>query len=248
MTSIEICIMAGAIFFTSALTTSTGVGGGSLLLALMLQFMTPAAAIPIHGAMQTFANGWRIWLLRENMMWPIILRFSILMPLGIAAGLWLFREMTREWVEILIGGFILITLFTQSLKSLRHKELPLWAFVPAGLVVGALNIIIGVVGPVLSTLLVGRVSTRQNIVSTTAVFSFLGHFMKVVGFTFMGFSFADYAPAMAAMVPSIVLGTYAGRFLLGRISDRVFKNLLRVILAALAVKLAVWDGFIRGFI
>ena len=53
MTLIEIGIMAGAIFFTSALTTSTGVGGGSLLLALMLQFMTPAAAIPIHGAMQT---------------------------------------------------------------------------------------------------------------------------------------------------------------------------------------------------
>ena len=34
---------------------------------------------------------------------------SILMPIGIAAGLWLFREMTQEWVEILIGGFILIT-------------------------------------------------------------------------------------------------------------------------------------------
>ena len=48
--------------------------------------------------------------------------------------------------------------------------------------------------------------------------------MKVVGFTLMGFSFADYAPAMAAMVPSIVLGTYAGRFLLGRISDRVLKS------------------------
>ena len=38
MTSIEIGILAGAIFFTSALTTSTGVGGGSMLLALMLQF------------------------------------------------------------------------------------------------------------------------------------------------------------------------------------------------------------------
>ena len=86
MSSIEIGIMAGAIFFTSALTTSTGVGGGSLLLALMLQFMTPAVAIPIHGAMQTFANGWRIWLLRENMMWPIILRFSILMPLVKISG------------------------------------------------------------------------------------------------------------------------------------------------------------------
>jgi len=246
VTPIEIGILAGAIFFTSALTTSTGVGGGSLLLALMLQFMTPAVAIPIHGAMQTFANGWRIWLLRENMMWPIIVRFGIPMPLGIAAGLWLFQEMPQEWVQILIGGFILITLFTQSLKSLRHKELPLWAFVPAGVVIGALNIIVGVVGPVLSTLLVGRTSTRQNIVSTTAVFSFLGHFMKVVGFALVGFSFADYAWAMAAMVPSIVLGTYGGRYLLGRISDTIFKNLLRIVLAALATKLVVWDGIMGG--
>ena len=246
MIPIEIGILAGAIFFTSALTTSTGVGGGSLLLALMLQFMTPGAAIPIHGAMQTVANGWRIWLLRENMLWPIILRFGIPMPIGIAAGLWLFQEMPKEWVQMLIGGFILFTLLTQSVKFMGQRELPLWAFAPAGVVVGVLNIVVGVVGPVLTTLLVGRVSTRQNIVSTTAVFSFLGHFMKVVGFAVVGFGFAEYAWAMAAMVPSIVLGTYAGRHLLGKISDAFFRQLLRIVLAALALKLLVWDGLMGG--
>ncbi len=246
MTSIEIGILAGAIFFTSALTTSTGVGGGSMLLALMLQFMTPAAAIPIHGAMQTVANGWRIWLLRENMLWPIILRFGIPMPIGIAAGLWLFQEIPKEWVQILIGGFILISLLTQSLKFMEQRELPLWVFAPAGVVVGVLNIVVGVVGPVLTTLLVGRVSTRQNIVSTTAVFSFLGHFMKVFGFAVVGFGFGEYAWAMAAMVPSIVLGTYAGRHLLGKISDAFFRQLLRIVLAALALKLVVWDGLMGG--
>ena len=107
------------------------------------------------------------------------------------------------------------------------------------------NIVVGVVGPVLTTLLVGRVSTRQNIVSTTAVFSFLGHFMKVVGFAVVGFGFAEYAWAMAAMVPSIVLGTYAGRHLLGKISDAFFQ-LLRIVLAALALKLLVWDGLMGG--
>lgn len=238
--------MAGAIFFTSALTTATGGGGGSLLLALMLQFLTPAAAIPLHGAVQAFANGWRIWLLRENMLWPIILRFGIPMPIGIMAGLWLFQELPKEWVQILIGSFILFTLFSQSTKLLRHKELPLWSFIPAGVAVGALNIVIGVVGPVLSTLLVGRVSTRQNIVSTTSVFSFLGHSMKVAGFALVGFSFADYAWAIAAMIPSIMLGTYLGRHLLGRISDAFFKRLLRTVLAGLALKLAIWDGLMGG--
>ena len=166
--------------------------------------------------------------------------------IGIAAGLWLFQELPKEWVQILIGGFILFTLFAQSLKSFRQKELPLWAFVPAGVAVGALNIVVGVVGPVLSTLLVGREMSRQGIVSTISTFSFLGHILKVIGFALVGFSFAEYGLAIAAMVPSIVLGTYAGRHLLGRISDAVFKNLLRFVLAGLAAKLVVWDGILGG--
>ena len=238
--------MAGAIFFTCALTTSTGVGGGTLLLALMLQFMPPAAAIPVHGAVQSFSNGWRVWLLRENMQWPIILRFGIPMPLGIAAGLWLFQEMPKEWVQVLIGGFILLTLFSHGLKSLRDRELPLSLFIPSGFVVGALNIVVGVVGPVLSTFLVGRNLSRQSMVVTISVFSLMGHVFKVIGFAIIGFSFAEYGLAIVAMIPSIMLGTYLGRHLLGRISDIFFKKFLKVVLAGLAVKLILWDGFIIG--
>ena len=61
-----------------------------------------------------------------------------------------------------------------------------------------------------------------------------------------GFGFAEYAWAMAAMVTSIVLGTYAGRHLLGKISDAFFRQLLRIVLAALALKLLVWDGLMGG--
>ena len=238
--------MAGAIFFTSALTTATGVGGGSLLLALMLQFLTPGVAIPIHGALQSVANGWRIWLLREAMLWPIILRFGIPMPIGIAAGLWLFQALPKEWVQILIGGFILTTLFVQGLKSLRHLKMPQWVFIPAGFIIGVLNIIVGVVGPVLSTLLVGRCLSRQSLVNTTSVFSFLGHVLKVIGFALTGFSFTEHAIVIGAMAPSIFFGTYAGRYALGRISDEMFKKFLTGVLVCLAIKLAVWDGIMGG--
>ena len=239
-------MMAGAIFFTCTLTTSTGVGGGTLLLALMLQFMPPAAAIPVHGAVQSFSNGWRVWLLRENMQWPIILRFSIPMPLGIAAGLWLFQEMPKEWVQVLIGGFILLTLFSHGLKALRDQELPLWLFIPSGFVVGALNIVVGVVGPVLSTFLVGRNLSRQSMVVTISVFSLTGHVFKVIGFVIIGFSFAEYGLAIVAMIPPIVFGTYLGRYFLGRISDIFFKKALRVVLAGLAAKLILWNGILIG--
>ncbi|MEE2688950.1 MAG: sulfite exporter TauE/SafE family protein [Pseudomonadota bacterium] len=246
MNELDIAIMAAAIFFTSMLTTATGVGGGTLLIALMLQFMPPGVAIPVHGAVQTFANGWRVWLLRESLLWPIIIRFALPMPIGIAAGLWLFQELPKEWVQVLIGCFILLTLLSHGFRSFREKELPLWGFIPAGIVIGGLNIIIGVVGPVLSALLVGRDLTRQGVVSTISVFSMTGHVFKVIGFALVGFSFVEYWIAIVAMVLPIVLGTYVGRFLLGRMSDAFFRKLLRLVLTGLALKLVIWDGWMRG--
>ena len=146
------------------------------------------------------------------------------MPFGIGLGLWLFQELPQKWVQVFIGGFILLSLSSHSLKSFQEKELKLWMFIPAGFVVGALNIVIGVVGPILGILLIGRELSRQSIVSTTSVFSFLGHILKVVGIVLIGFNFAKYAAAMFAMLPSIVLGTYFGHYLLGRSSDLILRN------------------------
>ena len=36
-------------FFTALMTSLAGAGGGTVLLAAMLQFMNPAEAIPVHG-------------------------------------------------------------------------------------------------------------------------------------------------------------------------------------------------------
>lgn len=216
------------------------------MMALMLQFMPPGVAIPVHGAIQTFANGWRVWLLRESLVWPIIFRFGLPMPIGIAAGLWLFQELPVELVKVLIGCFMIFTLFSHGLSSFREKQFPLWIFIPAGIVIGTLNIVIGVVGPVLSALLVGRDLTRHGIVSTMSVFSMIGHVFKVIGFALVGFSFAEYWLAIVAMVPPIILGTYAGRHLLGRVSDVFFRSLLRLVLAGLAAKLVLWDGLMGG--
>jgi len=246
VTPLETAIMATTVFFTSALTTATGVGGGAILFALMLQFMPPLVAIPVHGAVQAFANGWRIWLLREHSVWPVVVRFGLPMPFGVAIGLWLFQELPTATVQILIGCFILMSVFSHSLKFLRHRDLPLWAFSPLGFVVGALNVVVGVVVPLLSAFLIRGDMTRQNIVVTISLFSFIGHVLKVIGFSLIGFSFAEYWVAVVAMIPSIVIGTLLGRHLLGRVSETFFRQLLRVVLALLALKLIVWDSILKG--
>ena len=39
-------------FFTALMTSIAGAGGGTVLLAAMLQFMNPAEVIPVHGVIQ----------------------------------------------------------------------------------------------------------------------------------------------------------------------------------------------------
>jgi uncharacterized membrane protein YfcA len=242
MTPIEIAILTTATFCTSALTSVVGAGGGAALFVIMLQVMSPATAIPIHGAVHLISNALRCWLLWPHMAWPIILRFSILLPVGAAVGLLLFKGLPKEVVQIMIGCFVLISLATRQLKSLHNKDLPLWAFVPIGFSAGILNLIVGAIAPILGVLVIRKDLTKENVVGTLGFFGFLGNLAKVVGFALVGFSFQEYGTTILCMMSAGMIGTRVGRALLSTLDERIFMLALRVVLVTLALKLIVYDG------
>jgi len=239
---LDIALLSAAAFCTSALTAVVGAGGGTALIALMLQLMTPAAAIPVHGAVQLASNTTRVWLFWKHMAWPIIFRFAALMPFGVWIGLELFQGLPTEAVQILIGCFVLISLVTRQLGKLRNKDLPLWAFVPVGFVTGILNMIVGVIAPVLGVLMIREDLSKEEVVGTLGFFGFIGNLLKIAGFTLIGFSFAEYGPTMLCMIPAAVVGTRVGRAVLSNLDERYFLVAFRIVLVALALKLIVYDG------
>ncbi|HTD89422.1 MAG TPA: sulfite exporter TauE/SafE family protein, partial [Burkholderiales bacterium] len=245
MLPLEIALLSVAAFCTSALTAVVGAGGGTALIALMLQLMTPAAAIPVHGAVQLASNTARAWMLRKHMAWPIIVRFASLMPFGVALGLLLFQGLPTEVVQILIGCFVLISLATRQLKMLENKDLPLWAFVPVGFVTGVLNMIVGVIAPILGVLVIRKELTKESVVGTLSFFGFIGNLLKIAGFTLVGFSFRQYGLVMLCMVPAAIAGTHIGGALLSNMSERYFRLVFRLMLIALALKLIVYDGLVH---
>ena len=71
---------------TSALTAVLGFGGGMVLLALLLLWVDPLVAIPLHAAIQVVSNGTRTIIRRHDVEWPIALRASaLLLPAGALA-------------------------------------------------------------------------------------------------------------------------------------------------------------------
>lgn len=242
MSGLEIGLLAVAGFFTSALTAVVGAGGGTVLLALMLQIMPPAAAIPVHGVVQLASNSARSWLFRRSLAWPLIIRFGLLLPFGVILGLWLFQQMPKELVQVLIGVFVVFTLFLRRLGGLAPREFPLWAFVPLGFVTGALNMIVGVIGPVLGALVIRKELSKEAIVGTLGVFGVFGNLLKIAGFAYAGFSLLEYGPTLLVMVPAAMLGAAAGRRLLAHVSEVVFLRIFQAMLLGLAAKLIFYDG------
>jgi uncharacterized membrane protein YhaH (DUF805 family) len=85
---------------------------------------------------------------------------------------------------MLIGVFVLLSLFTRQMKRFHDRDLRLWAFVPVGFVTGALNMVVGVIAPILGVLVIRRDLTKEQVVGTLGVFGVIGNLMKVAGFTF----------------------------------------------------------------
>lgn len=245
MPVVDIALLSAAAFCTAAMTAVVGAGGGTALIAIMLQLLAPAAAIPIHGAVQLAANTSRVWLFRRHMSWPIIVRFAALMPLGVWLGLALFQGLPPAVIEVLIGCFVLVSLVVRQLRPFKGKDLPLWAFVPIGLATGVLNVIVGVIAPILGVLVLRRDLSKESVVGTLGFFGFVGNLLKIAGFAAIGFSFTDYGPVIAGMIPAAVVGTAVGRAVLSNLDERYFLLVFRIVMVALAGKLIVVDGFAR---
>ena len=212
-------------FFTALMTSIAGAGGGTVLLAAMLQFMNPAEAIPVHGAIQLTSNLTRTWILRKFVKWEIIFKFSLLLPFGIFLGLKIFQNIDADNIKILIGTFILLALGFQNLKIIKNMKISTNIYLLIGFFTGILNILVGVIAPLLAVIVKQSISEKKSIVGTLGYFGLIGNLIKIIGFSFIGFSFLEYIDTFLMVIPATLIGSRVGQFLLNKISNRIFTTI-----------------------
>ena len=196
------------------MTSIAGAGGGTVLLAAMLQFMNPSEAIPVHGVIQFTSNIARTWLLRKFVKWSIILKFSLMIPLGVYIGLEIFQSINAEDIKKLIGSFIIIALILQNIKFIKSFIISSNWYYIVGLFTGILNILVGVIAPLLAVIVKQSINEKKSIVGTLGYFGLVGNFTKIIGFSLIGFSFLEYIDTFLLMIPATLLGSRIGQYLL----------------------------------
>ena len=226
-------------FFTAMMTSIAGAGGGTVLLAAMLQFMNPAEAIPVHGVIQLSSNLTRVWLLRKYVNWKIIFKFSLLLPFGVYLGLKIFQSIDANEIKNLIGIFILIAIGLQNIRMFKNIKIPSNIYYMIGFFTGIFNILVGVIAPLLAVILRQSITEKKSIVGTLGYFGLIGNLLKIIGFILIGFSFFEYIYTFIMIIPATLIGSRIGQIFLNRISNKFFTIIFQFILVALAIRLLI---------
>lgn len=237
-------LLCAAAVLTSALSAVVGMAGGITLLALMLLFLDPLVAIPVHGWIQLASNGARTAVQRRHVAGDIVARFALLLLPGAALGLAVARALPEEGLRLAIGLFVLgATWRPRWLLLGAHPERLARGprFVGLGAVAGVLNMTVGATGPLIAPFFLGLGLRRQALVGTKAACQAAGHLAKGLVFGLGGFALAPWLPFLAVALAASVVGTWAGSRLLERVSERGFELLYKAVLTAIALRLVVGE-------
>src|SRR3990172_9116728 len=105
---LSLAILTATALATSVVSGMLGLAGGIILLSVLLLFLEPLVAIPLHGVIQLVSNSSRAWIQRRHVHGGIALRYALpLVPLGFA-GLAFAERLPPRTLEAAIGVFVIL--------------------------------------------------------------------------------------------------------------------------------------------
>ena len=238
MSSLDLLLVGVAALVGSAITAVAGLGGGILLLSVLLQFLNPLEAIPVHAVIQFASNSFRAFILRHDVDWGVVARFALLLlPSGVL-GLLVAEAFPVGVGRIFIAIFALILVWwpqaLTSMSSLLGNGRR--SFVPLGAIAGFLNIPFGVTGPAIAPVFRRELPIRTAMVATFAMAQTSGHLTKIVLFAGDGFRYGDQWSLVLVGVTAVMAGTWFGTRILRHLSERLFSHLFRFALTVISFR------------
>ncbi len=241
----------------AALSAVTGVAGGVILLSGLLVVVPSTAVVPLHGAVQLSACGARIASFRKDIRWDVAWRFLAgLVPgsfLGLALVAWI-ASISPGMLKALIATAILLSLLAPAKKKRaanetgstqddgRRKSHTL-LYAGMGSLVGALGILVGSTGPIVTQTLLGTGVLKEEHVATKSAIQGVSHFLKIPLFGLaLSFDYGAYALPLALMMVAVVIGTVLGKRLLSKLSSDRFVFLARALLFLVALQILVGEA------
>ncbi len=232
----ETIILLIAALVTAAISGVLGMAGGVTLISLMAVILPASQVVPLHGIIQLASTGTRTLAMGRHIRWRFVLAFAPTMALGVWLATFVWSGEKMEWFRPAIGALILLFLFLRH-RAPRLRNLPLWVYPPAGILIGFVNIFVGASGPLAAPLFYRDEFTKEEVIGTQAACLAWGHLLKVPAFLSLGFDFIGYWQLLAGLLACVVCGALIGKYILHRISQKTFMVFFEALLGVIALYL-----------
>ena len=218
-------------FLGSFITAAFGIGGGAVLIAVFATLLPATAIIPVHGLVQLGSNVGRAALTFEHLHRSVVPAFFIGSALGVAIGTAFVVQLDAAVIQIGVGAFIIWSILMRPPAFMRRSA------GIAGTISSFLTMFFGATGPFIAAFVKTQELDRMGHTATHATLMTIQHALKIVAFGFLGFAFSVWAGLVAVLIAAGFLGTVAGRHVLLRVDEKLFRFTLNLILAVLAARL-----------
>ena len=221
-----------------AATLSGVVGfGGALLLLPVLSFTVGGkSAVPILTVAQLLGNLSRASFGRRDIRWRPALLFSLGAVPASVIGSRLFVALPSALILRLIGGLLLLVVAMRH-TTMGRRTFPERWLCPAGGAVGFLSSIAGSAGPLGAAVFLGLHLAPPAYVATEAVTAVFMHLTKTLIYSrYSAMSPHDLLRGLA-LGSAMVLGSWTGRKLTGRLPEKGFGLLVETFLVISAMSL-----------
>jgi len=223
----KLLVASVAAFALALLSAVAGFGGGVLLLPVFTALFGLRAAIPILTLTQLSSNGSRIWFNRSELRWSPIGWFALgAIPCAVVGGL-LLAHAPLSPLKRLLGAFLIAVVIWRRLRPEPRKP-PEPAFGAVGAVSGLGSALLGSVGPLTAPFFLALGLTRGAYIGTAAASALTMHFTKIATYGAGELLTAQVLLFGIALTPASLLGTWAGKKIVGCISDHLFVLLVEI--------------------
>jgi uncharacterized protein len=224
-------VLAVVAFMAATIAAISGFGGAAVLLPALVALFGIRAAIPILTVAQLIGNGSRVWFNRRELDWAVVGWFTIgAVPLGLIGG-YVFATAPLTSLTRLLGAFLLFTVLWRHLrKQKKTGRPPLKSFALIGAGATFLSALLGSVGPIMAPFFLAYGLLKGAYIGTEAMSTVVMHVTKLVAYRQSSVLTLSAVTVGLALGPIMILGSFVGKKVVDRLSERVFVFIIDAVL------------------
>lgn len=230
-------VLVAAALVGSVIGGVAGFGAGVVLLPVVATVLGVKAAVPVLTITMLLGNFSRMWWSRFDVDAAVTTRFLLGAVPATALGAVVYASAPSGTLRILMGCFLLVATPLRRLLSSGTLRVRLAHFPLVGAGIGALSSLVVTTGPVATPFFLAYGLRRGAYIASESVCALGMHVAR--GAVLARYRLLTWQIVVIGLVlgATMFAGSYIGRRLLDRVSDRVFLIVIEILLVLMGLHL-----------